>query len=508
LIRRLALCVLFLAFRTFDASAQTKIVFRDAGPGPGPELLVRALAGPHAVVTPASGEYVLRKDSTYSQTLIILGRNAVIEGTVRGDVIIVDGDLTLHPGARIEGRAVAIGGGVYESALAKTGSVAAFRDFVYDISETGSGFELTYHALGEGGEPGAVQWPGLYGLLLPSYDRTNGLSVPVGVDLTVKAVALEITPRLTYRSQLGRMDPSIAAQLRLTRGSTLLASLGRSTFSNDAWIRSDLVNSLHVIGFGNDTRNYFRATRGEARAVWFADSSVRFLSGYVGVRGEHALSVRPDIGAAGGPWAFRGRRDIDDMIRPNPQIDNGKIGSVIAGAAGDWLIETVSTRAAVDVEVGRATADSVVGIPSSVDRTFGQVTLDGTIEFPTFGTQSLRFDGHAVFTTRGATPRQRFAYLGGSGTLPPLDLLELGGDQLLYLDGRYLIPIDRVRLPVVNAPPIITLREAIGGADIGRAPSLHQAVGLRISISAAYAEFMVDPATRNHHFGFGLALIR
>jgi hypothetical protein len=284
--------------------------------------------------------------------------------------------------------------------------------------------------------------------------------------------------------------------------------VGRSTFSNDAWIRSDFVNSLHVISFGNDTRNYFRATRGDARLVWFADSSVRALSGYVGFRGEHALSVRPDTGATGGPWAFRGRRDVEDMLRPNPQIDNGKIASVLFGGAGDWLIETITARAAVDVEVGRAKLDSVAGLPLASDRTFGQLTFDGSVEFPTFGTQFLRFDGHAVFTTRGATPRQRYAYLGGSGTLPPLDLLELGGDQHVFIDSRYNIPIDRFRLPALNSPPVITLRDVIGGADIGRAPAMHQAIGVRVSLSAAYVEFMTDPATRKHHFGFGLSLVR
>jgi hypothetical protein len=196
------------------------------------------------------------------------------------------------------------------------------------------------------------------------------------------------------------------------------------------------------------------------------------------------------------------------MLRPNPQIDNGKIGSILLGGAGDWLIETVNTHAAVDIEIGRASLDSVAGAPIPADRTFGQVTFDGTIDFPTFGTQSIRFDGHAVLTTRGATPRQRFAYLGGSGTLPPLDLLVLGGDQLIYLDSRYNIPIDRFRLPVLNAPPLLTLRDAIGGAGVGRAPTLHQAIGLRVSVSAAYVEFMTDPATRKHHFGFGLALVR
>jgi hypothetical protein len=508
LIRRIALCVLFIAFRTFDASAQNTVVFRDAGPGPGPELLVHALAGPHSVVAPASSEYLVRKDSTYSRTLVILGRNAVVEGTVRGDVIVVDGDLYMHPGGQFDGRAVAIGGGVYESMLAKTGGVTAFRDFAYDIAQTPDGFELTYHSFQMAGDAGIVQWPGLYGLLLPSYDRTNGLSLGAGVDLTPKGLGFQLTPRVTYRSQLGRLDPSLGANARLTRGLGLVADVGRSTFSNDAWIRSDLINSLHVIGFGNDTRNYFRASRGDARLVWFADSSIRALSGYVGLRGEHAVSVRPDTGASGGPWAFRGRRGADDMLRPNPQIDNGKLASLLFGGAGDWLIETITAHAAVDIELGRARLDSMAGRPLASDRTFGQLTIDGTIEFPTFGTQYLRFDGHAVLTTRGTTPRQRFAYLGGSGTLPPLDLLELGGDQLVYIDGRYNIPIDRFRLPAVNAPPVITLRDAIGGADIGRAPALHQAVGVRLSLSAAYAEFMIDPATRKNHFGFGLSLVR
>jgi hypothetical protein len=509
LIRRIALCVLFLAIRTFDASAQTKIVVADAGPGPGPEMLVRALAGPHRIVLPAASQYLLPKDSTVSQTLIILGRSAVVEGTVRGDVIVVDGDLTMHPGGQIEGRAVAIGGGVYESALAKTGSVSAFRDFAYDIAPTTDGLSLTYHSNDEYSEQSStVQWPGIRGLMIPSYDRTNGLSIPVGVDLNASPMKFQVTPRLTYRSQLGRIDPWIGATANPSRNIGVSANFGRSTFSNDSWIRSDLINSLHVISFGNDTRNYFRGTRGEARLTWFADSAVSIVSTYVGVRGEHSLSVRPDSGATGGPWSFRGRKQLDDMLRLNPAIDNGKIGSLILGGAGDWLIETIHTRAAVDIEVGRASFDSVAGRAIANDRNFGQLTLDGTIDFPTFGAQSLRFDGHAVLTTRGATPRQRFAYLGGSGTLPPLDLLELGGDQLIYLDGRYNIPVDRIRVPVTNSPLVITLRDAIGGADVGRAPSLHQAIGVRVSASAAYVEFMTDPATRKHKFGLGLSLVR
>ena len=509
MIRRIALCVLFLAVRALDAGAQTKIVLREQGPGPGPELLADALTRPYTVVAPPTGDYLLRKDSTYSHTLIVIGRGAVVEGTVHGDVIVVDGDLTIHPGAQIDGRAVAIGGGVYESALAKTGPVSAFRDFSYNVSATADGFALSYHANDPYSEaPKTLEWPGLRGLMSPSYDRTNGLSIPVGIDLNASALKFQVTPRVTYRSQLGRVDPWIGATANPASNLGVSASVGRSTYSNDSWIRSDLLNSLHVISFGNDSRNYFRGTRGELRITAFADSSVSSRSSYVGVRAEHDLWVRPDTGATGGPWVFRGRKGLDDMLRPNPQIENGKIGSVIVGGAGDWLVETVHARAALDVEIGRASFDSIAGRTTLANRNFGQLTFDGTVDFPTFGMQTLRFDGHVVLTTRGQTPRQRFAYLGGSGTLPPLDLLVLGGDQLIYVDARYSIPIESVRVPVLNSPLVVTLRDAIGGAAVGKAPAMHQAVGVRLSASLAYIELMTDPATRKHKFDLGLSLLR
>lgn len=506
MIRRIALCVLFIVFRTFDASAQTKIVLENAGPGDGPALLAAALSAPHTVVPPAAGQFLIPKDSTYPQTLVVLGRTVVVEGTVRGDLIVIDGDLYMHPGGQIGGGAVAIGGGVYESALAKTGSVIAFRDFAYNISPIAGGFSLSYYELEHSTETPTLQPLGLHGLLVPSYDRTNGLSLPSGIAMRAPGVPVHVAPQLTYRSQLGRVDPSLHAWTSFSRAFAITADLGRSTFSNDSWIRSDLINSLHVITVGNDARNYFRATRGEAKLNWAADTSTSDRSAYLGFRGEHALSVRPDVGVTGGPWVFHGRHDVDDMFRPNPQIQNGATYSIIFGGKGDWLVETISTKAGLDIEIGRTSFDSIAGAPRPINRSFAQATFDGSIDFPTFGLQTLRFDGHAVLTTRGSTPRQRWAYLGGSGTLLPLDLLVLGGDQLIYLDGRYNIPISRIQTPVGS--PVVTLRDAIGGADANRAPALHQAIGVRVSLATVYAEFMTDPATRVNRVGFGFSLLR
>jgi 3-deoxy-manno-octulosonate cytidylyltransferase (CMP-KDO synthetase) len=399
---------------------------------------------------------------------------------------------------------VAIGGGVYESTLASIGGSAdAFRDFTYDITESGAGYVLSYRSLGaREGRP--VKLAGLYGLLIPSYDRTNGLSVPLGAELAAFGSRLLIEPRLTYRSQLGRLDPSVAITDSNRHGVALVATIGRSTYSNDSWINTDAINSLISIGVGNDTRNYFRGTRGQASIVWRNESSARTITSYFGGRGEHALTVRPGVGVTGGPWSFRGRHDVDDMLRPNPPVDNGTIASLIGGATVEWNAAELVARADVGIEAGSASADSVAGVPTPDRRQFVQATFNGVISFPTFGLQSLRFEGHAVATTHGTTPRQRWAYLGGSGTISTLNLLSLGGDQLFYIDSRYSIPVERVQLPFVGSP-VVTLRDALGGAAIGHWPTIHQAIGVRLSLSLAYIEYMIDPVTRRDHLGFGFS---
>jgi hypothetical protein len=162
---------------------------------------------------------------------------------------------------------------------------------------------------------------------------------------------------------------------------------------------------------------------------------------------------------------------------------------------------------------------------SGTPRSFAQGTLDGRIAFPTFGTQSLQVDGHVVVSWAGepvstvipfpgtpgieqrGAPRQRWAYIGGWGSIPTLGLLERGGDELIFLDGRYNVPIDRVQLPFIG-PPVVSLRSILAGADVQRWPSLAQAVGIRLAVSSIYGEWLVDPANRHNFFRVGLSIVR
>jgi hypothetical protein len=140
-------------------------------------------------------------------------------------------------------------------------------------------------------------------------------------------------------------------------------------------------------------------------------------------------------------------------------------------------------------------------------RRVDQTTLDASIDFPTFGAQRFRLTTHVLHTFGDSAPPQRWSYLGGSGTIITLPLLSLGGDELLYVESNYAIPINQLDLPVLGAPSI-TVRHMIGSAGVRKLPQLQQNLGLRLSLSFLRFDAVVDPARREWDFGFGLTMAR
>jgi len=408
----------------------------------------------------------------------------------------------LRPGARITGRAIAIGGGVYPSTLALSGEQLSYRDFTYDVVPVAGGYGLVYRATYADRSP-PLTWPGVYGLRMPTYDRSDGLSVPVAPLYTTAGGALRVEPRLTYRSNLGRIDPSVDLEQDIGASNSLHAFLGRGTYSNDEWIWSNLVNSVETFFLGHDTRNYYRATRAEASFAHRVDAATVTVEPYIGGRFERASDVGPRPNATGGVWSFRGRDDVDDMLRPNLPIAHDDYMSLLGGVQMHGQSQGVQWNARLDLEVAKGTGG--VGA-DSLATGFSQGTFDGRITFPTFGSQSLRVDGHAVGSV-GSTPFQRFAFIGGSGTIPTITLLSEGGDQLAFVDSRYSIPLTFVTLPIAGSPTLV-IRHVIGGAGVGKLPKLEQAVGLRGYLSLLYAEAMMDPVTHHTHVGVGVSLGR
>ena len=501
----LAALVAVAAGAPVAAFAQTTLYVRDPGPGRSGRFIREALAGPHQVIAGTdTNRVILRRDSVLTSTVIILGRNAAVGARVAGDLIVIGGDLFLQPGAEVTGRALAVGGCVYASALAVVrGETVCWRDHTFDAVETPSGTALDYRITGWQEPLRFVTLPVLYGIRLPSYDRVNGLSLPAGPRITPLGGGLDgrlaFEPMVTYRSHLGAFDPSLLVRFDHTRRVAFELSAARGTYTNDAWIRGDFVNSLVAFATGQDVRNYYRADRGEARFVRLWEGDRHEVEPFLGVRTERAWSVGPSPTSTSAPWSIVGRDDREDgALRPNPPVERGRISSGLLGSSLRWDLGDVDFNSDALIEVP-------FGTPS--DERFVQATLDFGTAFPTFGLHRFSIDVHGIVTMGDTAPPQRFGYLGGSGTLPTFDLLEFGGDQLLFIESRYSIPITGIVVPLLGSPTVM-FRHMVGGAGVGSLPRLEQNLGLRLSIFAFKVDFTVDPRTRNTDLSFGVALGR
>jgi hypothetical protein len=358
------------------------------------------------------------------------------------------------------------------------------------------------------------------GLRIPTYDRVNGLALPWGPKLELGDGRLDVDGLVTYRSNLGKWDPSLEGSIRPGDENELRFFAGRGTFTNDAWIRGDLTNSAAAFFAGSDSRNYYRADRGTARfARTFTSSSVTFAP-FIGGNIERDWSTG-SLAPTKSPWSFYGRKGNLKMRRPNPRVARGSITSALGGATVQVVRGDVEGKldAALEQSIRTALKPDCAGVPvggvcsqPQPGDSFTQATLDGRVSFPTFGTQTFAFKGHAVITGgSGITPVQRFAYLGGSSTLATVNLLATGGDRLLFVQGDYIIPIDRIQLPFVGSP-YLGLRYAAGNAGVGGLPALIQNLGVGLGVSFFRADYSIDPAqnrspfSRKSAFSVGVSL--
>jgi hypothetical protein len=492
--------VTLIALCTIAGAAHAQDSLRVRAPGPSvAEQIVEQTLSHRYIERYEQYNTRLFRDSVFDTTVVVLNSDATVASTVHGDVVVINGDLFLQPGARIAGRAVAIGGGVYDSQQAKVGGdKLSFRDVHFDTVRTTSGVDLVYRVPppAEDTIP-TIGLPGLFGLRMPLYDRVDGLSVPWGPRLTLGDSMLVVDPTVTYRSNIGAFDPAATLKVDLRHGWSATAFGGRTTLSNDRWIQSDLANSLSTFGVGSDYRNYWRSTRFEGRVAreWlFTDGDLQITGGG---RTEDDWSVH-----GGGPWSFFNRNDTLHMRRPNPAVERGRLSSALVGARGSWQREKVELQLGAEAEV-------VLDAPS--DEHFTQTTIFARAAFPTWvtklGTQTFVFHTHVVLTAGDTAPPQRFAYIGGSGTLPTFPILSRGGDQMVFLEGLYNFPIETLHVPYLGTP-IITVREMLGSASVGSLGRFDSNIGVRLTLSLFSGEIFVNPANGDHAFSLGLALIR
>jgi hypothetical protein len=416
--------------------------------------------------------------------------------------------VTLFLGLRMNGR-IALAGSL---ALATATYPARAQDTTAAAPDTGY---VDYHE-------SPISLPLGLGLRIPTYDRVNGLAIPWGPKLEMNDARIDVDALVTYRSNLGKWDPSLEGSLR-PADNEIRFYAGRGTFTNDAWIRGDLTNSAAAFFAGSDSRNYYRGDKAMARFAHAINGNGIIVTPYLGANIERDWSTG-SLAPTKSPWSVFGRKGNLKMRRPNPRVAIGSITSGLGGITTDVVRGGLEGKldAMVEQTIRTALKPDCSGVPplgicsepQPADH-FTQLTLDGRVGFPTFGSQTFAFKGHAIVTSGAgaAAPAQRFSYLGGSATLATVNLLALGGDHLLFVQGDYIVPFDRIQLPFVG-PPFIGLRYAAGSAGIGGLPTLIQNLGVGVGASLFRVDFTIDPAQnrsplsrkRALSFGFSLAL--
>lgn len=346
------------------------------------------------------------------------------------------------------------------------------------------------------------------GLRVPSYDRVNGLSIPWGPIINAPNGRFEIDPTVTYRSNLGKVDPAARVHVAFGRVDSLSVYFGRGTFTNDGWIKSDLINSLAALGVGSDARNYYRADRVNAELAHSFGKEPWNTAVWIGGNHEFDWSTGIHVKHSDAPWSVFGKTDTLKMRRINPAIATGHVTSILGGVRGSY--EQAELKGRFDVRVERSVDGPDLGVRG--DGKFTQATLDAKATFPTFGMQTFAFRGHGVASWDGAPP-QRYAYLGGAGTLATVDLLALGGDRLVFVEGEYRYPLVRPLLPFVGAP-VLSVRYAAGSAGVDDLPDFIQNIGVGLGFKIVKVEYHIDPNYKKTSFteknavtlGFSLAL--
>lgn len=449
------------------------------------QFLKHLLARPQLHVL--STDTLIGPNDTVPGPVLVVGSTVRVEGVIGGDLVIVDANVFLRPPARVLGDVTNLAGGYFPAPGATVGGgVRDEPNAPYDAVWRDGRVRIvgTRHA-------SAFLPQGFRGILLPTYDRVDGLSAGLGggyLTPRLGRLAPFVRGRVRYRSQRGALTGAGEAGLEWTPNTRLIIGAERTTATPDEWLRSDLHNSLSYLYDGTDYRNYYQTDRIYGR--WDLDRRTESeeLHASIGAHQERDQSL-----PAGHPWTGFST----DSIRPNPSVADARITSVTASLRGNWRASHWVGSSGGELEWA---VTALAG-----DYRFARFAVWSDWALPAFGRQSVhlrwRFQGPLPGTD--SLPRQRWTFVGGDGTLETEPIAAFRGDRLAYVETGYIIPFpDAVDLPLLGHPDLELIHRAAMAWSVGARRALEQNVGIRLRFPLLNARFFFDPHDPSGRYEF------
>lgn len=434
--------------------------------------------------------------------LAVLRGPLLLDGTVTGSVLVLNGDATIGDSARVGGDLVLTAGQLRGDSTRVAGDIRIFPE---QLRYRESGDTIVVEPVRELEPVTGVRAGREFGFgrtdltvaIRDAYNRVEGLPLAFGPRVRLGHSNPTVVEGLAlYRSEAG-LPPDAGelgwvASVAQYLGGHRRFSVGLTTRSEIVPIEevgiSDSEASLATFLLHRDYRDHYER-RGWAGHLAWTDPG-RATSVRLEYRDERHTSV-----AAGDPLSVV---DNGEPYRPQPVIAEGELNSVVLDLSHDSRNDPDDPSSGwwLDLTLERGTAGNLVvpvtplpgrppeETPDRADEHFSEATLD-VRRYARLGPTS-RVALRALATGSvdgGPLPPQRQHALGGEGTLPGYELFELdcGARRASYeQDGQSFFPYygcDRAVLVQLAFEQSLTFVGALGRRlgldfDLGAGPAL------------------------------------
>ena len=390
--------------------------------------------------------YIARDSRPVEGNVAVQYGPIVIGGRVTGNVLAVNSDVILRPGARIDGDLWIVGGRLRGRQNATIGG--ELRVYEARVSTRRSGETMIIEPDDEYPEPrpfrrritrlGQRSWSDpIHVATAGAYNRVEGLPINIGPSiyqatpwgsLKVDAYAIVRTGS-TFDSDGGDVGHDITSELRFGRrtGPAFGGRLFNTIEPVESWQLSETETSLAAFLFRRDYRDYYanRGVTGYGRL--YAGRNASLTGSFSDQRWDTRDLFNPFT-------IFRG----DATWRPNPPMDVGRMHVGNATLRYDTRTDREEPRSGffvvVDAEHGQGTLTSLA--PTSVARPYnagddiqynrGFVDARSYLMLSPSGQISLRVVGGG-WLSGDALPMQRRLSVEGPSTLPGFDFRDVNG---------------------------------------------------------------------------------
>jgi hypothetical protein len=390
--------------------------------------------------------YIARDSRPVEGNVAVQYGPLVIGGRVMGNVLAVNSDVMLRPGARIDGDLWIVGGRLRGRQNATIGG--ELRVYEARVSTRRAGDNLIIEPDAEYPEPrpfrrrisrlGRRGWSDpIHIATAGAYNRVEGLPINIGPSiyqatpwgsLKLDAYAIVRTGS-TFDDDGGDVGHDITSELRFGRrtGPAFGGSLFNTIEPVESWLLSETETSLAAFLFRRDYRDYYanRGVTGYGRL--YVGRSASLTGSFSDQRWDTRDLFNPFT-------IFRG----DATWRPNPPMDVGRMHVGNATLRYDTRTDRDEPRsgifAVLDFEHGQGTLTSLA--PTSVARSYnagdaiaynrGFIDARSYLMLSPSGQISLRVVGGG-WISGDALPMQRRLSVEGPSALPGFDFRDVNG---------------------------------------------------------------------------------